>query len=174
LSNPVFLVGGGSAGILIVTFSALFVAAKLRAKPHPSDDAPAIAKEEKSFEKTPVISLVDQAVTRAEHAFQDVQTREKAAGDNFEHIINSYRAFLVKHPTASPKVRDTARKKIEEELPAKMDDRDYEKALKHAEGIAFHPVKARPPFEKYQADHPKGRHAPRSRTSPGRGPSGQG
>jgi hypothetical protein len=102
-------------------------------------------------------SAVDPAVS--DESYQVALEAEKEAGEEYEIAIASWKRFLDQNPQAPEKAREQARRKIDVDLPAKLEERDYHRTLKEAEASGFDPDVARPLLESYLKRYPNGKHA---------------
>lgn len=94
-----------------------------------------------------------------EASYQDAEEAEKEAGEALETALNNWQRFLDKNPSVPAPIRDRVRQKIDVELPAKIDERDYRRAMQEAANKKFDPQHSRPPLEDYLDLHPQGKHA---------------
>ncbi len=95
-------------------------------------------------------------------AWAALEASEKKAGDDYEAVAAACARFLAENPSAPPEQRRQARQKIDTELPARIDDRDYRRASEAATA-ARSDGDTRKPWDLYLARHPSGRHAEEAR-----------
>jgi hypothetical protein len=74
-------------------------------------------------------------------------------------VIAASRRFLEEHPGASAEQVERVRRKLNVDLPARMDDRDHARAARAVAEAGADTAGARAAWQGYLAAHPKGRHA---------------
>lgn len=97
-----------------------------------------------------------------EKAFLELSDVEKSCGDDYESVIVACKKFLNNYAPVPVEFEKRARLKMEEELPAKIDDRDYRRAADNARGKGSDGNSC-DRWKQYLSRHPSGRHVDEAR-----------
>jgi hypothetical protein len=153
---PAALLAGGSVLLLAVAVLAVVLFAgrpageKVAAAP---TVAPAAATPPVRSTPEPGRGLLD-----VEKAFQAAEAAERDAGEEYEKARDAYRRFLNEHEACPVRYQKAARQKVDVELPARMDERDFRRAGESVAAASTDLDRARACWEAYLSCYPKGAH----------------